>query len=119
MVELYEKDGKVGVLISKGYGAGWSTWNTPELAYDKRIIEFWLEHKDSQKFMRDVVDMEPTDAKNKVVEFLSSIGYTVYSTLGFKDLKLEFVPHGAPFRITEYDGFENIEFLDVSRFITL
>jgi hypothetical protein len=27
IVEKYIKDGKVAVLYSAGYGAGWSTWN--------------------------------------------------------------------------------------------
>ena len=27
MVEKLERDGKVAILYSPGYGAGWSTWN--------------------------------------------------------------------------------------------
>ena len=26
------------VLISRGYGAGWSTWNDPRMAFDERLI---------------------------------------------------------------------------------
>jgi hypothetical protein len=34
------KKGQIAVLVSGGFGAGWSTWNQPELAYDKRVVEF-------------------------------------------------------------------------------
>lgn len=35
MVErYYNKKNELGVLISVGFGAGWSTWNDTELAYD-------------------------------------------------------------------------------------
>ena len=53
-VELYEKDGKIGVLVSHGFGAGWSTWGSDELAYDKRVVEFWLSHKNDKEFMATV-----------------------------------------------------------------
>lgn len=26
-MEKYEKDGKIAVLVSSGFGAGWSSWN--------------------------------------------------------------------------------------------
>lgn len=43
MVEkYYNKNGSLGVLISPGFGVGWSTWENKNLAYDKRIIEYWL-----------------------------------------------------------------------------
>ena len=41
MVEKLERDGKVAILYSPGYGAGWSTWNddiAEELVFDKDLI---------------------------------------------------------------------------------
>ncbi len=121
MVELYEKDGNVGILVSRGFGAGWSTWNDrQELAYDKRVVEFWLTHKDDDEFMKDISSTGDTEAKNMALEFLHSIGYEGYiCLLGFEDIELEFVPHGIPFRITEYDGSEALEFYEEAGWIML
>lgn len=99
MVErYYDKNGDLGVLISPDYGTGWSTANdSVELALDKRIIEKWLLEK-------------PTSYDMKI--FLCSIGYHNYiNMLGYGDLKLEFVPKGTEFLITEYDGSEDIEYI--------
>lgn len=61
MVEkYYNEDGELGVLYSPGFGAGWSTWDRDELAYDRRIVEYWL-------------SKNPTS--EQMSEFLESIGY--------------------------------------------
>lgn len=44
MVKKVERDGKIGVLISCGYGAGWSTWcgvpdKVEEMVFSPEIIE--------------------------------------------------------------------------------
>ena len=58
-MELYEKgDGTFAVLVSPGYGAGWSTWDRKELAYDKRIIEYYLAHCDDRDFMVKAYTLE-------------------------------------------------------------
>ena len=46
MVDLYYNDDHscYAVLVSHGFGAGWSSWNSEEIAYDKRVIEWYLEH---------------------------------------------------------------------------
>lgn len=41
-MEKLEKDGKVAILYSPGFGAGWSTWNSEwadQLVFDKEIAE--------------------------------------------------------------------------------
>ena len=94
MVErYYNKDGELGVLISVDFGAGWSTWNDTEIAYDKRIIEKWLEKVTSDE-MRD---------------YIESLGYRRPYMGGYNDLCLRFIPRGTMFCIHEYDGAESIE----------
>ena len=87
-IELYEKDGKFGVLVSPGYGAGWSTWyKDPAIAYDKRVIEFWLSKKDDKEFMGEIETLFiETDAKNEAKNFMESIGYPNVYTGGFADI---------------------------------
>lgn len=94
MVErYYNENGELGVLISVGFGAGWSTWNDTNLAYDKRIIEKWLEH--------------PTT--NEMRDYVKSLGYREPYMGGYSQLSLKFIPRGTMFCIHEYDGAESIE----------
>lgn len=96
MVEkLYDEVGNLAVLISTGYGAGWSTWNQRELAYDKRVIEKWLS--------------EPTEDEMK--EYLESIGYHDVYMGGYENLYIVWIPPHTVVKIEEYDGFESIDVL--------
>lgn len=84
-----------GVLVSCGYGAGWSTWNYDRrLAYDARVVEFWLDHKEA--------------SDEEVRAFCESLGYENVCPYGFRDIELEFVKAGVPFTIREYGGAECI-----------
>ena len=94
MVEkYYNENDELGVLVSVGFGAGWSTWNDEELAYDKRIIEKWLEGMSA----------------NEMCEYIESLGYGRPYMGGYGQLDLEFIPRGTTFCIHEYDGYETIE----------
>ena len=88
----YNEKGELGVIISPGYGGGWSTWYNKEIAYDKRIIE---------KFLEIGVCAELCD-------YVESLGY-LRPHLYFNKPELVFIPKGTLFCITEYDGYESIE----------
>lgn len=94
MVErYYNENGELGVLISVGFGAGWSTWNDTEIAYDKRIIEKWLENISS----------------DEMCDYIENLGYARPYMGGYENLRLEFIPRGTMFCIHEYDGAESVE----------
>lgn len=94
MVEkYYNEKNEVGVLVSHGFGAGWSTWNENELAIDRRIIEKWLNGISS----------------DDMCDYVESLGYSRPYMGGYEDLELEFVPRGTLFCVYEYDGAESIE----------
>ena len=105
MTELYWEDethDRYGVLVSHGYGAGWSSWNSPRLAYDRKVIEYW---KDNY------------EANPKVVEeWLAKNGYpgTYVSFSNWRNLTLEWIPANVCWRIREYDGAESIEVLNLA-----
>ncbi len=84
------------VLISPGYGAGWSTWNKPEMAFDRRLI---------QAVERGITE----DDMKKLCE---SLGYENPYMGGFAALEVVDVPSGFIFKIEEYDGSEYIEYFN-------
>ena len=92
----YEKDGKVAVLISPGYGAGWSTWNSAyaeELCFDADIVEAVLAEDYSK-------------AKS-----VASLKYEGTYTGGCVDLDVVWLEKGVQFEVHEYDGHESLHFL--------
>ena len=85
------RDGKVAVLVSPGYGAGWYTWHrNEELLYDPSIVE-WIEQGDLDKINTYLELKYPND-----------------TSLGLSDLEVNWVPIGDKFRIDEYDGAESL-----------
>ena len=87
------EDGKVAVLYSPGFGAGWYTWNYdyPEILFDPAIVKF--------------VEKEKWDELATYVE----LKYPEIYTGGMRDLTIEWIPEGALFKVNEYDGNESIE----------
>ena len=111
-IEYYYNDkGEIGILVSYGYGAGWSSWSEYgiKLAVDKRIIEKYNEHIDDDEWCREIGSFHDNDIQTEFQNFLSSIGYDNVYLGGLKDCKLVFVPKGSAVRITEYGGNENLE----------
>ena len=93
MTEKVVKDGKVAVLVSGGYGAGWYSWNPSEdrLLFDPDVVKALLEGK-SEKEIYDIAEKKYPDA------YLG----------GVDGLQVEWVPVGTAFRIDEYDGSESL-----------
>ena len=94
-MEKVIRDGKVAVLISPGYGAGWYSWNTEhkELIFSPKLVEM-VEYG-----MREDID-------DKWV--LDNLGIDIY-TGGAYTLEINWIPEGTPFVIEEYDGAECIK----------
>ena len=89
------------VLISPGYGAGWSTWNDPRMAFDERLIRAFE------------CGISEEDMERLCVEcgYVGLYGDAPYMG-GFDQLKVVDIPSGMMFKITEYDGSERIRFFD-------
>ena len=98
----YEKDGKVAVLISTDYGAGWSTWADDDekllLLFDPAIVEILLEHEG---------DDDKEEMKTKIENIFTLKSYKSY-TGGVRDLEIVWVPRGTAFQVRQYDGSESI-----------
>lgn len=100
MTEKYIKDGCIGVLYSPGFGAGWSTWGQPEMAFDKVLVDAFI-----------------TGGIEKLATATSEAYPSEYQG-GIDQVKIEWVPQGTGFRIDEYDGSESIEYQNSTSFMT-
>ena len=95
------KDGHVAVLISPNYGAGWSSWasgdeHTEFLLFDPGLVSL-AERKDTEK---------------EVQEYCKTVfGSDFYTYLGgWSSIEIVWVPVGTYFEVTEYDGYEELQY---------
>ena len=96
------RDGKVAVLVSPGFGAGWSTWAQS------------VEEDDPGFMMFDptLVDMVERGASVEEIESYVTAKYPNTYCGGADDLTIQWLPVGTAFRIHEYDGSESVEIRD-------
>lgn len=94
-MEKVIRDGKVAVLYSPGFGAGWYTWNSgvTELVFDSIIVNAVLDG-----------DIEKARAR---AEEICPDGYFG----GADNLTVGWVPVGEAFEITEYYGAESLKII--------
>ncbi len=103
----YVKDGKVAVLVSPGFGAGWSTWNTEDLALDSRVVEYFFMRHHDQELLDKIAKLDTLENK-EAKEYFESLGYDNVYFGGFNQIEIHWVKQGTIFRISEYDGNEHI-----------
>jgi len=107
-MEKYIKNGKVAVLYSPGFGAGWSTWNLGRdwngqnlgevLLYAPAIVEMVL------------AESRPEDIESYCEKFYGGVGYFG----GARDLCVEWMEPKSQFVVHEYDGSESIQYMETS-----
>lgn len=91
------KDGKVAVVYSPGFGAGWYTWAPNDDL--------------SMMFDPGLVGLILSGDKEKITVYITLKWPRAYHG-GVDDLEVGWVSVGAKFRIHEYDGSESIEIQD-------
>lgn len=94
------KDGEVAVLISPGYGAGWSTWNLSE------------DNSKQMLFSPELAAAILAGSTPKEVETLAVSLFPDAYHGGAMYLEVEWVPVGKRFIVTEYDGAESLKHLE-------
>jgi hypothetical protein len=96
----YNEEGQVAVLISPGFGAGWSTWSSDHaeaLVFDSRLVDYVL-----------------LNGNISLGNYAKELGYDSYMG-GAGDVVVIWVDAGTRFVIEEYDGSESIRtFEDLS-----
>lgn len=104
MIAKVVRDGKVAVLISPGFGAGWFTWNTDhqEILFHPKIVKM-VESGRRKEITEDWVK------KHLKIEIYAG---------GAIDLKIRWLKEGTQFKVLEYDGSESLETFEELNLIT-
>lgn len=97
MAEKVVRDGKVAILVSRGHGAGWSSWNS--------------EHPDCITHP-EIVAMVEREAPAAEIEAKASELWPDGYWGGAEGLRIEWVAEGAQYRVDEYDGAESLDYND-------
>lgn len=93
IMEKTVRDGKVAVLVSHGFGAGWYSWH----------------HIEALVFDPIVVDMVETGRQDEIEGYVENKYPEEDPYCGGVDrLTVHWVPLGDRFRIDEYDGSETL-----------
>jgi hypothetical protein len=106
----YIRDGKVAVLISPGFGSGWSTWNLnyPQMLFDPVIVEMLLNAKEGEEeFVTGQIEAH-VETNYPDASFISALEH----------LEVQWISVGTEFIVDEYDGNEWIVFKDQMAWIT-
>jgi hypothetical protein len=94
----YDEEGRVAVMISPGFGAGWSSWGV-------------LEQQEAMLFDSRLVDYVLSQGTEGLGDYAESLGYTGYIG-GASDVEVIWLESGTRFLIDEYDGSESIRTFD-------
>lgn len=95
-MDKVERDGKVAVIVSYGYGAGWSTWAVePEAALFAPDVVAWIEAG------------RPDDP-----EVIEAFGEKYGPAGGLHQASIEWLPKGTQFMVDEYDGAESLTIIE-------
>lgn len=96
MINKVIRDGFVAVLVSPGWGAGWSTWANSDMA-------------ETLLFEPDVVAWVESGKLDAFPDLQTKYGKKFYFPINdLEDLEIQWVPVGTRFRIEEYDGSESL-----------
>lgn len=90
-------DGQAAVIVSPGFGAGWSTWNSKygeKIVFDPVLAQMILDEKGSEE-----------------LNAYAEITYPDVYAGGLSEAVVEWVPVGERFTIDEYDGSESLTIL--------
>lgn len=110
MTERYIRGTDVAVLISRGHGAGWSTWANkkywPQIVFDPVIVDILIN------------DRYSFDERQSRLREICYLKYPDMYSDSVRSLSVQWVPQGTEFRVTEYDGSEAIELRDQTEWLT-
>ncbi len=95
-------NGKVAIVYSPGYGAGWSTWNedNPEMIFDPGLV-----------------DLVIAGNREKILSYIA-LKWPLAYTGGVDQLDVLWLAEGTAFQIEEHDGNEKVTVKDNQNWLT-
>jgi hypothetical protein len=98
-MEKVIRDGKVAVLISHGFGAGFYSWsnNNEALLFHPKLVEM-VEQGKAKQIDNDWIK--------------ENLGIKDVYCGGASDLQIRWLPVGTAFQVEEYDGSESLRTMD-------
>ncbi len=120
----YIKDGKVAVLISPGFGAGWYSWseNIEDCLFDADIVKLVLDKNALEKACSNHFYNENRNSINEIIKNIKKLAKEKFGedffAEGARDLIVEWVDEGEMFEIREYDGAESLILQEGKKYIT-
>lgn len=119
MVEKFiNAEGRVAVLYSPGFGAGWSTWGGSDrefMLFAKPLVELALK---GVKPVR-ANTLEEIDALYpKVRAVFEGAGLDCPYLGGWRDIQVAWLEPGTQFQVEEYDGAESLRVSSQQQWIT-
>lgn len=94
-------NGMVAVIVSPGYGAGWSTWGARGQALDGELAQAIIDNK-------PLTELSAIASKNWPDAYQGGLG----------DCVVQWVPEGTQFEIKEYDGSESLHIIGNRTYLT-
>jgi hypothetical protein len=107
MTDKVIRDGKVAVLVSPSYGAGWSSW---ALEHNKQAMMF------SPKMVEAI---EANRSEEELIHLAKVLFPDEFGGSGITGLEIKWVPLNSRIRVIDYDGAESIEYLENAGFVTV
>jgi hypothetical protein len=92
---VYNNKGEFAIVLSPGYGAGWSTWGAD--VYDPLAVILLLLGNNSIEQYNTMADQYYPDREYRC-------------SLGFNRAEVRWLSPGTQFKIDECDGYESIDF---------
>lgn len=99
-MEKVIRDGKVAVLYSPRYGAGWYSWHCEEPLLFHPTIVALVEQGRHDEITEDLCKYLLGKAQEDYI-----------CTLGAEDLQIEWVEQGTALEIEEHDGAESVRII--------
>ena len=106
---------KYAILLSPAL-SGWVVLNVPEVAYDRRIVEFVIENKDKDWWLKGVspslsiMDFWKSELCARVGDFLISLGYEDIYIPPIRNVEVVWIDAGRKWRVR--DGGEGMDYLE-------
>lgn len=115
MKRFYDEHGNLAILISPGFGTGWSTDNEIlEFAIDAELVKMVYDAVHPSSVPKEKIEKR---CKEIVDEIDKPDPYFYLNLFGWNNVIIKWIPKGKVFQIRNYDGNEYIQYFNKEEWI--